>query len=220
MIVPIAHILAPDDLSALRATMGRAELFADGAATAGWRARGRKHNLQAIDSGPVAEALRRIAAALERNPVFNSAARPKRIVKLLLSRYEPGMAYGTHVDDALMAGLRTDLSFTLFVSEPGDCDGGELVIEEPDGERAFKLPAGQLVLYPSTTLHRVEPVTRGVRLVAVGWVRSLVREDAQRTILFDLDQVIAGLRGRISSERALDLALKARSNLLRRWIDD
>jgi len=164
--------------------------------------------------------LRKVEARLEQNGVFQSAARAKRIVKLLLSRYERGMAYGAHVDDAMMGGQRTDLSFTLFLSDPQTYEGGELVIERTEGDRAFKLPAGHLLLYPSTTLHRVEPVTRGVRLAAVGWVRSLVREEAQRELLFDLDQAVQLLRDGGDRERALDLVLKTRSNLLRRWVED
>jgi PKHD-type hydroxylase len=152
--------------------------------------------------------------------VFQAAALPKAIVGLLFSRYEPGMRYGTHIDDAMIAGQRADLSFTLFLSEPEDHDGGALVIEQTEGERGFKLPAGHLLLYPATTLHRVDPVSRGVRLAAVGWVRSLVREDTQRELLFDLDQAIELLRTRRDPERALDLVLKTRSNLLRRWIED
>jgi PKHD-type hydroxylase len=221
MILHIAGLLAAAELDALRELMSEGALFEDGNVTAGWRARERKSNRQAAPDAPlVAGALRKIEAALAGNEVFQAAALPKAIVGLLLSRYEPGMLYGTHVDDAMIAEQRADLSFTLFLSELESYDGGELVIEQTEGERGFKLPAGHLLLYPATTLHRVEPVGRGVRFAAVGWVRSLVREDAQRELLFDLDQVIELLRRGADPERALDLVLKARSNLLRRWIED
>jgi PKHD-type hydroxylase len=130
--------------------------------------------------------LRKVEQALLHHEVFVAAARPKRLVRLLISRYEPGMTYGTHVDDALMDGVRPDLSFTLFLSDPATYEGGALVIEDTYGERMVKLPAGELILYPSTTLHRVDPVTSGVRLAAVGWVRSYVRDPEHREILFDL----------------------------------
>lgn len=221
MILHMAGLLAAAELDALRDLMSEGALFEDGSATAGWRARERKSNRQAAPDAPlVAGALRKIEMALAGNDVFQAAALPKAIVGLLLSRYEPGMAYGTHIDDAVIAGQRADLSFTLFVSEPESCDGGELVIEQTEGERGFKLPAGHLLLYPATTLHRVEPVTRGTRLAAIGWVRSLIRDDGRRELLFDLEQAVELLRARRDPERALDLVLKTRSNLLRRWIED
>jgi PKHD-type hydroxylase len=221
MILQIAGLLPEPELRALRDVLSRETLFEDGKRTAGWRARERKNNLQADADAPLVKgALRKVEAALLGNEVFQAAARPKSILGLLFSRYEPGMAYGTHIDDAAIAGERADLAFTLFLSDPATCDGGELVIEGADGERAYKLAAGHLVLYPATTLHRVEPVTRGSRFAAVGWVRSLVRDDAQRELLFDLEQVIELLRVGADRERALDLVLKARGNLLRRWLDD
>lgn len=221
MIFQIANILSEAELGALCELLSQEHLFEDGRRTAGWRARQRKSNLQAASDSPLANgALRKIETALRKNEVFQAAARPRSIAKILLSRYEPGMAYGEHVDDAVIAGQRTDLSFTLFLSDPESYGGGELVIERAEGERAFKPPAGQLVLYPTTMLHRVEPVTGGLRLAAVGWVRSLVREDAQREALFDLDQVARLLREGSDPERAMDLVLKTRNNLLRRWLDD
>jgi PKHD-type hydroxylase len=207
-------------VAALRDVLSEPHVFEDGSGTAGWRARERKRNLQAVDAPLVAGALRKVEGALAANELFQSAAHPKAILGLLLSRYEPGMAYGPHIDDAMIGGQRADLSFTLFLSEPESYDGGELLIERTEGEHGFKLPAGHLLLYPATTLHRVAPVTRGSRLAAVGWVRSLVREEAQRELLFELDEAIALLRLGGDRERAMDLVLKARSNLLRRWLDD
>jgi PKHD-type hydroxylase len=221
MILQIADLLSPAELKALAGTFEKVEAFVEGKKTAGWHARARKNNLQAADSAMLRGALKKVEAALMKNPIFLAAARPRGFVKLLLSRYEEGMYYGRHVDDALMGGERTDLSFTLFLNDPGSYDGGELVVERTEGERAFKLAAGQLVLYPSTTLHRVEPVTRGVRLCVVGWVRSLIRDDGQREILFDLERSIAHLREQEAAcGEALDLILKTRSNLLRRWAED
>ncbi|HEX2150406.1 MAG TPA: Fe2+-dependent dioxygenase [Stellaceae bacterium] len=221
MILHIAGVLSAIETAALTELISDASLFTDGRGTAGWRARERKSNLQADADAPlVAGALRKIETALTEHEVFQAAARPKSIVGLLLSRYEPGMGYGTHVDEALIADQRTDLAFTLFLCTPNSYGGGELVIARTEGDRGFKLPAGDLLLYPATTLHRVAPVTRGVRLAAVGWVRSLVRDAGQRELLFDLDQAIELLRGGSDAERALDLVLKARGNLLRRWIED
>jgi PKHD-type hydroxylase len=221
MILHIAGLLTASELDAFGEVMGDDALFRDGRTTAGWRAREHKRNRQADPEAPlVAGALRKIETALAENDLFQAAAYPKAILGLLLSRYEPGMVYGTHVDDAMIAGHRADLSFTLFLSDPANYDGGELVIEQTEGDRGFKLPAGHLLLYPATTLHRVEPVTRGVRLAAVGWVRSLVRDTARRELLFDLEQATELLRTGKDPAHALDLVLKARSNLLRRWIED
>ena len=139
----------------------------------------------------------------------------------MLSRYDSGMHYGAHVDDALMSGQRTDLSFTIFLSGTDEYEGGELVIDEPAAERPYKLDAGNMLLYPSSTLHRVEPVSKGSRLVLVGWIRSYVRCPQQREILFDLERAIAHLRPQQEQQRqALELLLKSRSNLLRQWAED
>jgi PKHD-type hydroxylase len=148
------------------------------------------------------------------------AARPKAIVRLLISRYEPGMAYGTHVDDALMGGMRTDLSFTLFLCEPESYEGGALVMDDAYGEREVRLPAGELILYASTALHRVEPVTSGVRLAAVGWVRSFVRDSSRREVLFDLETALRGVHETAGKTPLFDLLAKTRTNLLRMWAED
>ncbi|MET4807890.1 Fe2+-dependent dioxygenase [Limibacillus sp. MBR-115] len=220
MILQLGEVVSAPVLGALQAVMAKLEMFEDGAKTAGWRARERKNNLQAGRTSLASGAVKKVEKALLANTLFQSAARPKEIVRTLLSRYEVGMHYGAHVDDAVMAGRRTDLSFTLFLADPESYDGGALVIDRTEGERAFKLPAGHLLLYPSTTLHRVEPVTRGSRLAAVGWVRSLIRDDAQRELLFDLDRAAVLLRSEAGRDAAIDLVLKTRSNLIRRWVDD
>ncbi len=153
-------------------------------------------------------------------PYSRLATRPKTILGPLFSRYQPGHAYGAHVDDALMGGVRTDVAFTLFLSEPGSCDGGELIIDTAAGEEAFKLAAGSVVTYPATTLHRVAPVTRGERLAAVGWVRSFVRDAAHRELLFDLETARRRLFDRDGKTAEGDLLAKCAANLLRMWCED
>lgn len=220
MILCIADVLAPEAVARLRARLAEAR-FVDGRATAGWHARMVKHNRQ-VDAGEAALGAmqKTVAEALAANALFAMAARPKIVRPVLFSRYEPGMEYGSHVDDAVMGGMRTDLSFTLFLSDPADYDGGELVIEGASGEEDIRLPAGSLVLYPSTALHRVAPVTRGERLVAVSWVRSLIRDPAAREILFDLDTARQSLYRQNGKTAEFDLLSKTLSNLLRRWVED
>jgi PKHD-type hydroxylase len=218
MILQIAGILDAAALQAARAGL-QAEAFLDGAKTAGWHAKDVKKNEQA--QGPAAMALiARVQDALMAHPVFRAAAQPKQLVRLLVSRYRPGMAYGSHVDDALMGGVRTDMSFTLFLAEPGTYDGGELVIEGNDADNAMKPAAGGLVLYPTTALHRVAEVTRGERLAVVGWVRSFIRAPEQRETLFDLDNAIAALRRSDGDRALLDRLFKVRANLTRMWAED
>ncbi len=218
MIVQIENVLRAEAVEDLRQAL-RSETFTPGSATAGWHARGVKTNEQS--SGPAArKAIATVEAALLAHPVFRAVARPKQLTGLLVSRYGPGMAYGTHIDDAMMGGIRTDLSFTVFLADPFSYDGGELVIEGNDGDQAVKLTAGAAVVYPTTSLHRVAEVTRGERLVVVGWVRSLVRRGDQREILFDLDQTIATLKDTGAPRAMLDRVLKVRANLLRMWAED
>lgn len=220
MLIQIADVIDGAMLGALREMAERTELFREGAATAGWHAKERKKNLQAKPGEETRGALKSVEERLLANELFASAARPKRLVGLMLSRYEPGMNYGSHVDDALMQGVRTDVSFTVFLNGPGEYEGGELVTDEPSGEQRIKGPAGSAVLYPSTTLHRVEPVKTGVRLAVVGWVRSYVRDEARREMLFDLDRAARRLRDAKDAGDALELVLKTRSNLLRMWAED
>lgn len=220
MLLRIANLLDVASLDAVRGTLEDRDLFEDGRRTAGWHAREVKHNLQAGGDSLTRGVLRKIEQALLKHEVFVAAARPKRLVRLLISRYEPGMTYGTHVDDAIMDGARTDLSFTLFLSDPDSYEGGELVIEDTYGERPVKLPAGELILYPSTTLHRVEPLSAGVRLAAVGWVRSHVRDPARREVLFDLESALRQVHAEHGKSRVFDTLVKTRTNLLRLWAED
>jgi PKHD-type hydroxylase len=218
MLLQIAGVFTEPEAAAMRAAL-ETEPFSSGKTTAGWYAKDVKNNDQS--SGPAAQkAMAAAREALLKHPVFSAAARPKEFVKLLVSRYRPGMAYGTHVDDALMGGKRTDLSFTLFLSDPSAYDGGELVIEGNDGDTAVKLPPGGLVVYPTTSLHRVEEVTRGERIAIVGWIRSFIRSPEHREVLFDLDQAVAALREAQADRRILDRVFKVRNNLTRMWAED
>jgi PKHD-type hydroxylase len=220
MMLQIAGVLASETVDNMcKALAGEDAAFQSGKTTAGWYAKDVKHNDQAL--GPTAIAvMEQVKTALMSHAVFVSAARPKSFVKTLVSRYRPGMHYGTHVDDALMGGVRTDLSFTLFLAEPASYDGGELVIEAPDGETEVKLPPGGLVLYPTTSLHRVNEVTRGERLAVVGWIRSYIRSAEQRETLFDLDQVMAGLKASGTDRVLMNPVMKVRNSLTRMWAED
>lgn len=193
--------------------------FRDGKVTAGWHARQVKENRQAAPSAALRQVQRLLTDALQAHEVFRAAALPLRIVPPLLSRYGPRAHYGAHVDDALMLSdppVRSDLSLTVFLNAPESYDGGELVAVNAGGEDAIKLPAGDAVLYPSTTLHRVEPVVRGERCVAVSWVQSLVRDAAVREILFDLDRARRQVFEREGKSPLFDLLAKSHANLLRR----
>lgn len=216
MFLAIDGILTPAETNALR---GVAEnlTFADGRATAGRIAQAIKANDQAVPSADLDAIRAKATAALMAHPVFAAAARPKAMTPLILSRYREGQTYGMHVDDALMQGLRTDLSFTLFLSDPDGYDGGALVVSDAVEERAVRLAPGSALLYPSTTLHRVEPVTRGTRLCLVGWVQSWIRDAGQREVLFDLDRAIADVLAREGKSALLDTLTKTRSNLIRMW---
>jgi PKHD-type hydroxylase len=220
MLIQITDLLDAATVARLRAGLAReGESFESGKKTAGWQARAVKNNEQS--AGPAAqEAMETVRRALEAHALVRSAARPKEFVRLLVSRSREGMGYGTHVDDALMAGRRTDLSFTCSLTDPGTYDGGELVIEEADGENAIRLPAGGVVVYPTTALHRVETVTRGERLVVVGWIRSFIRDPARRDMLFDLDQAVAMLRDAGADRPVMNLISRTRNNLIRMWAED
>lgn len=218
----------PDVLSAGQAGSARARLLAapwvDGLATAGHQGARVKHNRQLAEGSPLALELGdMVLAALERHPLFISAALPARVYPPMFNRYEGGESFGNHVDNALRLipgssdRLRTDLSATLFLSEPDDYEGGELLIEDTYGVHSIKLPAGHLVLYPSTSLHRVEPVTRGARLACFFWVQSMVRDVGQRTLLLDLDTSIQRLAQTDADEAARLQLTGCYHNLLRMW---
>jgi PKHD-type hydroxylase len=220
MQIQIANVLSADEVKTVRGILARAA-FIDGRATAGFAARTVKNNQQAEGSDRNLETIRElIAERILGNEVFRLAVRPKALSPLLFSRYEPGMNYGSHVDDALMHGMRTDVAFTLFLSDPESYDGGELVIESAANEEAIKLSAGSLVAYPATSLHHVAAITHGERLAAVGWARSFVRNAARRELLFDLDTARRGMFAREGKSTEFDLVSRSLANLLRMWVED
>jgi len=220
VLIQIANILDGDALTEVQAALSKLP-FEDGRATAGWSARLVKENQQVPRGEAKAEPIKQmLATRIAENEVFQLAVRPKKLSPITLSRYKKGMSYGAHVDDALMGGMRADVSFTLFLADPASYDGGELVIESASGEEDVKLPAGALVAYPSGSLHRVAPVTRGVRLAAVGWVRSFLRTPEQRELLFDLETARRALFAREGKSREFDLMSKGCVNLLRMWAED
>ena len=220
MQIVISDILSAEDIATVCATLEQAR-FVDGRTTAGFSASLVKNNQQAAGGDRKLETIRKlIAARILGNELFQIAVRPKLLSPLLFSRYDKAMHYGSHVDDALMNGMRADVSFTLFLSGPDEYDAGELVIESPAGEDAVKLNAGSLVAYPSTALHRVNDVTRGSRLAAGGWARSFIRDPAQRELLFDLDTARREIFARDGKSKAFDLISKSLSNLMRMWAED
>ena len=214
-------VLAPEDLERVRKELDELA-WSSGKRTAGAAARGVKQNLQADGGDARAQALERfVREALYRHPMFEFAARPARVTRLMFSRYEAGMAYGAHTDDALMGPegdqIRTDLAFTIFLAERARYEGGALVVESALGAQEIALEAGDAILYPAGSIHHVAPVTRGVRLAAVGWVQSHVPDAGQREVLFDLSVTRERL-AEAGVARADLLPLdKSISNLLRMW---
>jgi PKHD-type hydroxylase len=217
MVIEIENVLTAEELETVVSMLSKAE-FVDGKVTAGWHAKQVKQNLQLQRNAPETADLRQLVeTALKRNSLFSAVVRPRKIHSILFSRYELAMAYGSHIDNAFMGQWRSDVSFTLFLGSA--YEGGELVIEHPDGERCYKLEAGSAVAYPSSTLHRVEPVTAGTRLVAVGWVQSIIRDPQKRELLFDLDTARRSLFAREGKTIEFDLISKSHANLLRQWAD-
>lgn len=221
MINCIPNVLSTEEAREVRQRVERLR-FVDGAATAGVFARTVKRNEQ-VEAGPETQKLQeQVMGALVRNAAFEMAARPKQMKPVLFSRYEPGMEYGPHVDNAVMSGrplVRSDVSLTLFLSEPDAYDGGELAIETHTGGQEIKLPAGWIVAYPSSSLHRVTPVTRGQRVAAVTWVQSMVRDPQHREILFDLETTRRSLFEAHGKTREFDLVSKSFANLMRMWAE-
>ncbi|MED5619370.1 Fe2+-dependent dioxygenase [Ideonella sp. BN130291] len=223
MIVQIPDVLTAEQVQFARFRLLAAE-WVDGLATAGHQGAQVKRNRQLPEGSPVARELGDIIlGALERHPLFISAALPGRVYPPMFNRYESGETFGTHVDNALRLipgsaeRLRTDLSATLFLADPADYDGGELLIEDTYGVHSIKLPAGHLVLYASSSLHRVEPVTRGARLASFFWVQSMVRDEGQRTLLFDLDTCLQRLAQTRADEATRVQLTGCYHNLLRMW---
>lgn len=221
MILTLDQVLTADEIADMTTALATAE-FVDGKATAGWHAKLVKNNTQLHSKADCRLDLReRIKTALLRHALFKVAVQPRSIHTLLFSRYEVGMSYGDHVDNAFMGGTyqRSDVSFTVFLNAPTDYEGGELCVELADGVHTYKLEAGDAISYPSSTIHRVEPITAGIRLVAVGWVQSLVRDSQKREILFDLDTARRSLFASVGKTPEFDLISKSHANLLRQWAE-
>ena len=225
MLVRIPQVLNAQQVKDCRTALETAE-WSDGRATAGYLSARVKDNAQVPEGHPVARRLGdMILDALDRNQLFISAALPLKVVPPLFNRYAGGQAYGGHVDGAIRPVLgtphrvRTDLSATLFLSEPSEYDGGELIVQDLAGETRIKFLAGDMVLYPGTSVHRVEPVSRGVRLASFFWIQSMVREDAKRDLLFQMDTALQHL-GRDGPEQGPVVQLMGvYHNLLRMWSD-
>ena len=224
MLLHIEGVLSPDQVARCRETL-QAQDWVDGRVTAGEQSARAKRNLQVPEDAPAARELgETILSVLGRNPQFVSAALPLRVFPPLFNRYDEGMAFDTHVDNTIrFAGsvrFRTDLSATLFLTDPGDYDGGELIVEDAYGEHAVKLAAGDMILYPASSLHRVAPITRGSRWASFFWVQSMVRADAQRSLLYDLDNAIQALSVQVGQGDASVVSLAGTyNNLLRMWAE-
>ncbi len=226
MLIRVPEMFTKEQVRQIRSVLDGAE-WVDGKVTAGHQSALTKRNSQIPESSPVAQQVgESILKALGVNPLFRSAALPLKVFPPLFNRYAGGQNFGTHVDNAIrthsMSGgrIRTDLSCTLFFSEPDEYDGGELIVEDTYGEHSVKLGAGDLVLYPSTSLHRVTEVTRGARVSSFFWLQSMIRQDSQRTLLYDLDQAIQSLSGSNGPGDATVVKLTGiYHNLLRQWAE-
>ncbi|MGC3982505.1 MAG: Fe2+-dependent dioxygenase [Steroidobacteraceae bacterium] len=223
MMLHVPGVLTRDDALECRKLLDAAP-WVDGNITSGEQAAKAKRNRQLPIDAPITRELgNRVLSALARSPLFISAAIPKRIVPPLFNRYEGGEHFEFHVDNAIRAipgtadCLRTDVSCTLFFSDPDEYDGGELIVKDTYGTHGAKLPAGDMILYPATSLHRVTPVTRGARVASFFWVQSMISSDWQRTMLFDLDQTIQKLRAQLGDMEHTIALTSHYHNLLRQW---
>lgn len=226
MLVGIRNVLSADEVAHCRKVL-EASSWIDGKATAGEVAAVAKRNLQVPENSPEARELGDIILrALGRNPMFNAAALPLRVLPPMFNRYDEGMSFDAHVDGAVRAipgagmRMRADVSSTLFLTAPDEYDGGELIIEDSYGSHSVKLPAGDMVVYPTTSLHRVERITRGSRWSSFFWTQSMVRDDGKRSLLYDLDLAIIETRQMLPDDtRAVVSLTNTYHNLLRRWAE-
>ena len=226
MLVKCEAVLTKEEVAHCRSVLEGTQ-WVDGKITAGAQSALAKHNLQVLEDAPQARALGEIVLrALARSQTFNSAAVPFRVFPPLFNRYDIGMKFGAHVDNAIRfipgpnIRVRTDLSATLFLSDPDDYDGGELVIEDTYGTQSVKFAAGDMVLYPATSLHRVEEITRGSRWASFFWIQSMVKDDGGRALLYNLDQSIIKTRAALGDKHEAVLRLTAvYHNLLRKWAE-
>jgi PKHD-type hydroxylase len=225
MLLQLPQVLTAAQVARCRELMARAA-WVDGRVTAGHQSALAKDNRQIPEGSPEAREMGElIVTAFERTPLFISAALPLRVFPPLFNRYESGMSFGAHVDNAIRPipgtpfRVRTDLAITLFLVPPDEYDGGELVVEDTYGTHAVKLPAGDAILYPASSLHRVNPVTRGSRLASFFWVQSMVRDDGHRALLFDLDMAINRVNQALPNHPGVVALTSCYHNLLREWAD-
>jgi PKHD-type hydroxylase len=225
MLLQIPDVLTPEQVASSRELLEAAD-WVDGRITAGHQSGLAKDNSQVREDHEHARQIGdTIMAALERNPLFMAAALPLKVFPPLFNRYHKGQSFGNHVDNAIrqVTGtphrVRSDLAATLFFSNPDEYDGGELMVEDTYGLHSVKLPAGSLVLYPASSVHHVRPVTRGVRLASFFWIQSMVRDDGERTLLFDLDVAIQRLAADVPDHASVIELTSLYHNLLRRWAD-
>ncbi len=225
MLLAVPELLTAQEAAAARAILDAAP-WTDGKVTAGRQSAAVKDNLQIPEDDPAARQVgETILAALGRNALFISAALPARVFPPLFNRYQGGHSFGTHVDNAIrqITGtghrIRTDLSATLFFSQPDEYEGGELVVEDTYGTHSVKLPAGHMVLYPSTSLHHVTPVTRGARVSSFFWIQSMIRDDGQRSLLFDMDCALQRLNTDVPGHASAVQFTGVYHNLLRQWAE-
>jgi len=225
MLLPIPDVLTPAQIRHARSLLDAAD-WVDGRVTAGPQSARVKDNLQLPDGHPAGREIGDlILAGLQRHPLFMSAALPLRVFPPMFNRYEGGQSFGSHVDNAVrqvpgtQMRIRTDLSATVFLADPDEYDGGELLIEDTYGVHQIKLPSGHMILYPSTSLHRVNSVTRGSRIASFFWIQSMVKDDGDRTLLFDLDSAIQRVSADLPGHPAAVQLTSVYHNLLRRWAD-
>jgi PKHD-type hydroxylase len=230
MMVRVPQLLTPEQVAEMRDLMAKAD-WVDGRVTAGSQSGQAKHNLQIPENSPVARALGDvILTALGRNELFTSAALPLRVFPPLFNRYDGGMDFGSHIDNAIRfvkpslgtgapIRVRTDLSATLFLTDPADYDGGELVVEDTYGEHRVKFAAGDMVLYSATSRHHVTPVIRGSRWSSFFWIQSMIRDERARQMLFEMDSAIQSLRRRVGDSSEIVTLTGLYHNLVRRWAD-
>ena len=227
MLIHVPNLLSGEQVAHIRGVLSGTD-WVDGKVTAGAQSAGAKHNLQVPENAPATRALGdMILTALGQNERFTSSALALRVFPPLFNRYDQGMNFGTHIDNAIRfvkgastpIRVRTDMSATLFLTDPADYDGGELVIEDTFGTHSVKLPAGDLVVYSATSRHHVTPVTRGSRWASFFWIQSMIRDEAARAMLFELDNAIQGLRRQVGDSEEVVSLTGLYHNLVRRWAD-
>lgn len=227
MLIHVPNVLTPEEVTHCRTVLENTR-WVDGRVTAGDQAASSKNNLQVPVDSPVARELGELVLnGLARNPTYNSAVLPLRVLPPMFNRYDVGMTFGAHVDNSIRTipgtggmRMRADVSTTIFLTEPDEYDGGELMVEDTYGVQSVKLPAGDMVIYPASSLHRVEPISRGSRWASFFWAQSMVKDDGLRTMLYELDVAIISTRSQLGDDNPAVLGLVNHyHNLLRRWAE-